>query len=277
MLVRKFAKQILTALQFMSHSKVNIIHCDLKPENILLRHPRRSAIKVIDFGSSCFATEKVYQYIQSRFYRAPEVILGAGYDTAIDMWSLGCILYEMHTGEPLFQGRNERDQMRKIVEVCGVPPAAMLAAGVKTAKFFDVGPDGSYTPKEAITRRVLDDLVRSKTKSRKYYRHGTDREYEAYIDLIQLLLAYDPADRITPADALLHPFVAYGSSHPYYGSVDNGDQGVGVGPSGSVTATDETDGGGEPANILPGGVVVGDDGLGASDPSDPVSSMALDP
>ena len=105
-LVRKFAKQIIASLMVLAQS--NIIHCDLKPENILLRHPKRSAIKLIDFGSSCRDSKgPVYTYIQSRYYRAPEVILGTRYGMAIDMWSLGCTLIEMHTGEPLFGGANE--------------------------------------------------------------------------------------------------------------------------------------------------------------------------
>jgi dual specificity tyrosine-phosphorylation-regulated kinase 1 len=116
-LIRKFAKQILKALQFLSRSDVDVIHCDLKPENILLRHPKRSGIKVIDFGSSCRSNSQMYSYIQSRFYRSPEVLLGLPYSVAIDVWSLGCILVEMHTGEPLFSGSDQFDQMRKIVKV----------------------------------------------------------------------------------------------------------------------------------------------------------------
>ncbi|KAA3676452.1 dual specificity tyrosine-phosphorylation-regulated kinase 2/3/4 [Paragonimus westermani] len=77
----------------------NIIHCDLKPENILLRRSARCSIKVIDFGSSCYLDKRIYTYIQSRFYRAPEIILGMEYGTPIDMWSLGCIVAEMITGE----------------------------------------------------------------------------------------------------------------------------------------------------------------------------------
>lgn len=73
-----------------------------------------------------FFTFQIYQYIQSRFYRSPEVLLGIPYDLAIDMWSLGCILVEMHTGEPLFSGANEVDQMNKIVEVLGMPPDHLL-------------------------------------------------------------------------------------------------------------------------------------------------------
>ncbi|KAF6778272.1 hypothetical protein AHF37_02299 [Paragonimus kellicotti] len=68
-LTRKFAQQLCAALVFLSRPDVQVIHCDLKPENILLVNPKRSAIKVIDFGSSCHVSEKVYQYIQSRFYR----------------------------------------------------------------------------------------------------------------------------------------------------------------------------------------------------------------
>ena len=116
-LIRKFGKQVLQSLSFLSRPDVDIIHCDLKPENILLRHPKKSGIKVIDFGSSCRSNKRMYSYIQSRFYRSPEVMLGLPYSTSIDMWSLGCILVEMHTGEPLFSGSDQFDQMQKIVQV----------------------------------------------------------------------------------------------------------------------------------------------------------------
>jgi dual specificity tyrosine-phosphorylation-regulated kinase 2/3/4 len=74
------------------------VHCDLKPENILLKGPTKSTIKLIDFGSSCFENERLYTYIQSRFYRSPEVILGMPYGMPIDMWSFGCILAELYSG-----------------------------------------------------------------------------------------------------------------------------------------------------------------------------------
>ena len=89
----------------------NIIHCDLKPENILLRKKNKSGFKIIDFGSSCFGDNKVYTYIQSRFYRSPEVIFGLDYTTAIDMWSFGCVLFKLYTGDPLFPGESENEQV----------------------------------------------------------------------------------------------------------------------------------------------------------------------
>ncbi|KAG0334037.1 hypothetical protein BG004_000579 [Podila humilis] len=99
-LIKRFCTQLLQTLELLNRHSV--VHCDLKPENILLKHPTKSSIKVIDFGSSCLENEKVYTYIQSRFYRSPEVILGMSYNMAIDMWSLGCILAELYTGYPLF-------------------------------------------------------------------------------------------------------------------------------------------------------------------------------
>jgi len=63
----------------------------LKPENILLKKKNKTGIKIIDLGSSCLVSEQVYTYIQSRFYRAPEIMLGIAYTTAIDMWSFACI------------------------------------------------------------------------------------------------------------------------------------------------------------------------------------------
>ena len=78
-------------------------------ENILLKQPNKSGIKIIDYGSSCFQNQRIYTYIQSRFYRAPEIILGIPYTTAIDMWSFGCIMAELYTGYPLFPGENEAE------------------------------------------------------------------------------------------------------------------------------------------------------------------------
>jgi dual specificity tyrosine-phosphorylation-regulated kinase 2/3/4 len=96
--IRNIAYQMLKSLSFLK--KHSIVHCDLKPENILLknRHSKKD-IKVIDFGSACFEKEKLYTYIQSRFYRAPEVILGLGYSPCVDIWSFGCIIAEIYNGK----------------------------------------------------------------------------------------------------------------------------------------------------------------------------------
>lgn len=86
-LIRRFAIQILYALNYLKSEF--IVHCDLKPENIVLKNKYKSGLKVIDFGSSTFVDERVYTYIQSRFYRAPEIMFGIPYGYPIDMWSFG--------------------------------------------------------------------------------------------------------------------------------------------------------------------------------------------
>jgi dual specificity tyrosine-phosphorylation-regulated kinase 2/3/4 len=115
----------------------NICHCDMKPENILLRKINKSGIKIIDFGSGCFENEKIYTYIQSRFYRAPEIVLGIPYTTSIDMWSYGCILFELYMGYPLFPGEDEKEHMAMMMEIKGVPPRSVLARATRRKVFFD--------------------------------------------------------------------------------------------------------------------------------------------
>lgn len=154
-LTRKFSRYLLVALELLASPEVNIIHCDLKPENILLRHPRRSAIKLIDFGSSCYLTKRTYSYIQSRFYRSPEVLLGLPYTQKIDMWSLGCVAVEMHTGEPLFGGLNQADQICRMVDILGMPPVEMILRSPEKVRtqFFErirvTSKDGGAVTKEA--------------------------------------------------------------------------------------------------------------------------------
>ena len=253
-LIRKFAKQVLKALAFLAKSDVDIIHCDLKPENILLRHPKKSGVKVIDFGSSCRSNKRMYSYIQSRFYRSPEVILGLPYGVAIDMWSLGCILAEMHTGEPLFSGSDQFDQMQKIVKLLGMVPTEMLDRSSSTIKlqFFDKkmaatgqeewrlrqtkkaaakseasasSPTEAATePKEPIVPSTnpiasLTEVITAGNRQKKKFppseAYNSQRNYELFIDLVYKMLSYKPEDRIKPQDALNHPFIVTGDQQAH--------------------------------------------------------------
>lgn len=101
--IKVIAWQVLAALSLLSMPNVNVIHCDLKPENIMLKYSANrselpTCIKLIDFGSACYAAKKMFKYVQSRHYRAPEVLLELPYSTQIDVWSLGCLLFELHFG-----------------------------------------------------------------------------------------------------------------------------------------------------------------------------------
>lgn len=108
--VKVFAWQILMALKFLKVPELGIIHCDLKPENIMLASSQKAGIKLIDFGSAKKVFSK-YRYVQSRYYRAPEVLLELPYDFSLDIWSAGCIFCELLSGEPIFPGKNDKDQL----------------------------------------------------------------------------------------------------------------------------------------------------------------------
>lgn len=194
-LVRRFAVQVLNGLNFMSN--LEIIHCDLKPENILLKFPQKSEIVIIDFGSATFYKERQHTYIQSRFYRAPEIILGIPYTIAIDMWSLGCILAELYTGRPLLPGESEHDQLVLIMEMFGTPSSNVLAKSTKKDLFFD----GKVLKDPTIKNGVLKI-----PGSKKLYESVCSTD-EDFLDFISKCLEIDPCERMTPQAALQHPWM----------------------------------------------------------------------
>jgi dual specificity tyrosine-phosphorylation-regulated kinase 2/3/4 len=195
-LIKKISIQLLTALRFLS--KHHIIHCDLKPENILLRELTKLEITLVDFGSSCFEHEKVYNYIQSRFYRSPEIILGIPYSCSIDMWSFGCILCELYTGFPLFAGENEFDQLACIIEILGLPPNKILEQSSRKKYFFT----SNGKP------RIIENSKRIKripgSKSLTSIIETTDT---LFLDFISQCLKWNPKERLTPSAALSHRWI----------------------------------------------------------------------
>lgn len=195
-LIRRFTKQLLNSLVLLQNHKV--IHCDLKPENILLAHPVHSEIKVIDFGSSCFENEKVYTYIQSRFYRSPEVILGMSYGMPIDMWSVGCILAELFTGYPIFPGENEQEQLACIMEVFGPPEKHLIEKSSRKKLFFD---------SMGKPRLTVSSKGRRRRPSSKDLRQALKCDDEAFLDFIARCLRWDPTRRMNPTEANRHEFI----------------------------------------------------------------------
>ncbi|EFQ28273.1 uncharacterized protein GLRG_03417 [Colletotrichum graminicola M1.001] len=196
-LIRRFTKQMLSSLNLLKQHKV--IHCDLKPENILLRHPLHSEIKVIDFGSSCFENEKVYTYIQSRFYRSPEVILGMTYGMPIDMWSLGCILAELYTGVPIFPGENEQEQLACIMEVFGPPEKHLIEKSTRKKLFFD---------SMGKPRLTVSSKGRRRRPSSKTLQQVLKCDDEAFLDFLAKCLRWDPDRRLKPEEAIHHEFIS---------------------------------------------------------------------
>jgi len=209
-LVKNFALSIASALNLV-HKK-RIIHGDLKPENILLRQYGRSGIKVIDFGSSVYTDGKLLTYVQSRFYRAPEVILGLHYDTAVDMWSFGCLLAELVLGYPILPGHNEDDQMALIIEMLGMPPHYLLMGTRDRGSRFISCTTGQprYIMRlglEANERVSARGPPGSRDVSLLLTPHLREHQDILMIDFIKRCLQWDPRQRITASMALRHPWL----------------------------------------------------------------------
>ncbi|ELR13981.1 protein kinase domain containing protein [Acanthamoeba castellanii str. Neff] len=229
-LIRIFLRQILKALVVLE--ECGIIHCDLKPENILLRNTTTPHIKLIDFGSACYGHQTVYTYIQSRFYRSPEVLIGHPYTTSIDMWSLGCMAAELFLGIPLFPGHNEYNQLARIVEMQGDIPQHLLERGKFTPKFYNAIPIDSArfhfqmkskeqwseenNTKPRPTKRYfpadkrLGEIIQAYPCKKGITPQALDQEKRArvaFVDFIEGLLQIDPNERWTAEQAGQHPFV----------------------------------------------------------------------
>ena len=133
--VRAYAAQLLIALK---HTKqYGILHADIKPDNILVDKSNRH-LKLADFGSAMLVGENERTpYLVSRFYRAPEVILGLAYDFAMDTWSIATALFELFTGKILFPGNTNNQMLKVMQEVKGPFPRRMLRKGIFVEKHFD--------------------------------------------------------------------------------------------------------------------------------------------
>lgn len=227
--IRPILQQVLTAL--LKLKQLGLIHADLKPENIMLVDPGRQPyrVKVIDFGSASHVSKAVCStYLQSRYYRAPEIILGLPFCEAIDMWSLGCVIAELFLGWPLYPGSSEYDQIRYISQTQGLPAEHMLNSATKTTRFFYRETDSNYpfwrlkTPEEHENEtnikskearkyifNCLDDMaqvnVPTELEGGELLAEKVDRR--EFIDLLKRMLTLDQDRRISPAEALNHNFV----------------------------------------------------------------------
>jgi len=184
--VKLFAYQLIRAVAYLHSAKLNIAHRDIKPQNLLI-DPTTGVLKLCDFGSAKQMNhgEASVSYIQSRYYRAPELIFGATtYSATVDTWSIGCVIAEMLLGQPLFAGESTVDQMVEIIKVLGTPSKDDIAAMNK-----------NYTDFKFPSVRPLP-------WSRVFRTHTPPEA----IDLISDMLRYNPATRIPLVEAMTHPF-----------------------------------------------------------------------
>lgn len=176
--IKNIVLQIVEGLVYMK--KLEIIHCDLKPENILYTDPLKMDIKVIDFGSGCFFKEKGFSYVQSRFYRAPEIVLGLPYDCEVDMWSLGCIVQELYSGVPIFPGIDENELLEFQVLLCGNPASYMIEQGKKKEKFFNKNNGNKII--RSLKSRLINFNKNSTSLARVLFKHKFPENTDSLAD-----------------------------------------------------------------------------------------------
>lgn len=240
--LQSFAQQCMLALQFL-HDKLKLTHTDLKPENILLHsmappqpthfpreaewmrrrrssstspwetpgaylRPTSPKIKLIDFGNATYEDEHHSSIINTRQYRGPEVLLSMGWDERSDLWSIGCILMELYSGEQLFETHEELEHLALISRVIGPLPEAMLSKASpsvrerylvqdsRTGHWRLPWPEKASSPsseRHVCSQRQLQDQVPS--------------HHKAFAEFVGKLLRLEPSRRPSAARALQHSYL----------------------------------------------------------------------
>lgn len=205
------AMQMLDALAFLHD--FGISHCDVKPENICLVAGVDRRFKLIDFGSAVFRFDVHNSYVQSRWYRAPEIILGMPWSTKVDTWSLGCVLAEVQVGQPIFRDLLVERVLAAQVAVMGSIPAHMTRFAPQLAgryltdegNVYQVDPDemarGVYDL-QPLPERSLANLISEATSADLF-----GGPLDGFVDLLNSLLAIDPDARSTASMALRHSWL----------------------------------------------------------------------
>ncbi|CAL1279274.1 unnamed protein product [Larinioides sclopetarius] len=212
--VRSYSQQLFLALKLLK--RCNILHADIKPDNILV-NDRKLVLKLCDFGSaSHVADNDITPYLVSRFYRAPEIILGLQYDFGIDTWSVGCTLYELYTGKIMFPGKSNNQMLKNFMDLKGKFPNKLIKKGAFREQHFNSSCNFLSHEVDKVTERekvvVLTNINPSRDLQAELVgsQRLPDDQYRKVCqlkDLLEKILMLDPAKRISINQALTHPFI----------------------------------------------------------------------
>ena len=231
--VRSYSKQLFRALAHLA--KHSVVHADLKPDNILVSADF-STVKLCDFGSAFFETDSdnvPTPYLVSRFYRAPEIIMGLDYNRAVDLWSIAVTLAELFTGSVLFPGRTNNDMLKRFVDTMGPFSNKILRRHCASygkmglQAHFEAVPGGSYSfrgqERDKVTGRPIVKIIPkleanpNKQLSRLLLksRSGSDDRTDVlrFADLLSKCLSLDPARRVGVREAWDHEFLSGKKKH----------------------------------------------------------------
>ncbi|EED20490.1 protein kinase, putative [Talaromyces stipitatus ATCC 10500] len=246
--VKSVVRQLLLGLDFL-HRECGIIHTDLKPTNILMElqnpdetisqylsevppridsqgMPLREAIRtpllsnlsephirIIDFGVASWKDRHLSELIQSPALRAPEVTIGAPWESSVDIWSLGCLIVEFIQGIVLFSGEPSKngswtaddDRLAKMIEVLGPFPSQLLKRGKRTADFFNKR--GDLLRIQQLKPTTLERLINGTTKPFLKPNDMPDAEVPIFLNFLTAMLSIDPNRRRSAADLLQHDWI----------------------------------------------------------------------
>jgi len=231
--VRIYAKQLLFALRHLA--KLHIVHADVKPDNILVSE-NNAVLRLCDFGSAFRASDPGCDdpapYLVSRFYRAPEIILGLKYDARVDLWAVGTCLYELYTGHIMYPGADNNNMLRLMMELKGRFPVRMLRAHVRVYSelllldphFLDVQSSFKFqhrvlderTKEPRLTLVSVDKPTRSIAQTFLSKKAGADNKRTVLdlADFLEQVCMLNPDNRPGVAECLKHRFVAGRQKHP---------------------------------------------------------------
>ncbi|KAI6226740.1 PRP4 pre-mRNA-processing factor 4-like protein [Aphelenchoides besseyi] len=213
--VRSYAQQLLLALKLLR--KCSIIHADIKPDNILVTE-NKLTLKLCDFGSAIHVGEaEPAPYLISRYYRAPEIMLGLPYDYAVDLWSVAVTLYELYTGRIMFKGDSNNQMLKFMMDSRGKPPNKLIRRSTFKDQHFDQNCNFLYHEIDKVTNRdkitvlpnikasrdLTVELVGDQELDREGYRRVT-----LFRDFLEPMLTIDPTKRATCGDSLKHQFIS---------------------------------------------------------------------
>lgn len=182
-----------------------VIHCDVKPENILFVDDKFRDVKLIDFGSSCENYKLGFSYVQSRMYRAPEIVFECPYDHAIDIWSVGCILFEIVNNTPLFPAQDQNELLEFFMITLGDIPLNLFKKGQNFQQFYH----WSHSRQEYVLKRCKTSTLGSgplKAESQTISSILGENVNPLLLDLIEQCIKYNPKERITAEQALQHKY-----------------------------------------------------------------------
>ncbi|XP_013187477.1 serine/threonine-protein kinase PRP4 homolog isoform X2 [Amyelois transitella] len=210
-----YSRQLMLALRLLK--KLGIIHSDIKPDNILVNE-KKNVLKLCDFGSAC----KLHQneptpYLVSRFYRAPEIILGLPYNHGVDMWSAGCTIFEMATGKILFTGSSNNKMLKCFMDFKGKIPSRLIKKGKFKDQHFNYNNNFLLHKKDETTLRekvveitnitATKDLYTEMQKACKNLTTAEEKKLPQLKDFLDKIFMFDPNHRAGILDCLKHPFI----------------------------------------------------------------------